>query len=263
MNFSTNQIKQIESLGYSVRFPKYFELLDKFKVLPVFSFIENCDQHQVTVYRTLKYLEEKKVIRKMNIPFSSKPNAKLVFYDENYASKRSIKYDEQNFHHDYVTNLFMLELSKIPSFHNMVLEHEIYKGANLELTKQGDVEPDSVIYFSKPNGDGFYKIAIETEITRKSALRVIGKITKYVHSEHFNNVIYIFVNKEVYEAYKMIINEITDEKVKEGINRKITFLFNPNYLELSKNLKDSIVYKNGEEKKFDYIMEGLSYVTKQ
>jgi len=99
-----------------------------------------------------------------------------------------------------------------------LIEYKNFKTGQVQCFGRGlDVEPDGLI-FGQKNGKE-YSLAIEVELHQKSKSRLTDKLIKYTNSIYYSYVIYVINKETTYRAYKMVLENMTDD-----VRRKVILL---------------------------------------
>lgn len=116
------------------------------------------------------------------------------------------------------------------------LEHEIIldRGNKVFL-------PDACFYGKRMGTD--FRLAFELELTRKSKVKYIEKMSFYLNSNFYDYALYFFQSQGVYESYKKHLEAEKGSKAFE----KIMFAFNPNLNKQDPSIGETGLYFRGKE----------------
>lgn len=88
-------------------------------------------------------------------------------------------------------------------FNSFLLEHEINE--TREIGKSVGEIPDALL-----NGENRglkFKLALELELTRKSKMRIIAKVKRYIATGYYDYIMYLFCSEAIFKGYKKVLEE--------------------------------------------------------
>lgn len=222
--------------------PGYFDFLLPLKTWRILSVsdLKRLSGHtgsQSAFYKIITKFEKNKIVESFQNVWSNEkfiyllPHGLKLLGDERAILPINL---DQRFHDAIVTKV-ALNLSIIPKFSEIYLDHNIPKSFPLM-----EKTPDILVTGTHPQP---FRIAIEIELTQKSKTRLIEIFKSYSASKVINNVIYITDKKSIFEGYNQLIN---DSEL--GLNpARFIFIFEKSLNLKTINLTKSIaLFKGGE-----------------
>lgn len=188
--------------------------------------------------RRVRILEKEKLLKALRLSNKMKCIA-LTHKGGNYSRFNGI-YDqnEDSLSHDLICSQILREFLKFENFSS----GEVYQKTGAELS------PDAVIYAQR--NDLPYTLALEVELHQKSKQRVIGKLARYLKSNDFDFVLYIFNKRAVFEAYKRILHSLDENSRQRVVLGVIDSLSTA-----STTLDQGEYWHGGERKSFERIFK--------
>lgn len=192
---------------------------------------------QSSFYKIVTKLEKNKIVESFQNVWSNEkfiyllPNGLKLLGDDRAILPVNL---DQRFHDSIVTKV-ALNLSLIPKFSEIYLDHNIPKSFPLM-----EKTPDILVTGLHPQP---FRIAVEIELTQKSKTRLIDIFKSYSASKVINNVIYITDKKSIFEGYSQLINEAGP-----GLNpARFIFILEKNLnLKVIELTKSKALFKGGE-----------------
>lgn len=239
-------------------YQKYLNPLIKWKILDTKSLqkLSNYKGSFVSFCEMIRNLKEKGLI--CWEPLIHK--RKRVVYLTRDAQKEILPHapyfvDEGIIFHDAIaTNIVRSFLGK-KYFHRCELSHEHI--GNKKWNYATILEPDAIL-FGENKGLTF-KIAIEVELTQKSKDRITEKFNTYIKSEFFDSVIYIFNERNVFDAYINLVKEIQSTSptplFSKSVGQKIFLLFKEDLLKFPLEFSENPIFANNQERKFREVLD--------
>jgi len=216
--------------------------LNKWRILDLKNLREEIDYplHPSGFEKTIRRLEKAKILGSFRDPWSRR---KFVYLSENGEmlvndSGRKIALSNETFLHDAKVSEFTKKLLETTFFTDVILEHQIRE------VGKGEV-PDARLTGER-KGVAF-SMAFELEITRKSKDRIKAKINRYLQSDYYDYVLYLFCSKPIWEGYRRFIQEEFGER---GF-QKVMLFWNPTILSKKIDPNEGIGYFKSKEVKFD------------
>ncbi|MBL7665284.1 MAG: replication-relaxation family protein [Bacteriovoracaceae bacterium] len=172
-------------------------------------------------YRVIRSLEKRKVLEGYRDPFSRKKFVYLSSLGEAQLSIRenSNALSRETLIHDIKVSEIVRALLDSGLIENAELEHQIHD----KRTSRNDFEitPDAVLYYEKDGKK--IKVALELELTRKNNQRITEKARQYLYNSFYQNVIYIFPQKELMKKYQ----EVMLNKLGDDVFKRLHFFYHP------------------------------------
>ena len=131
------------------------------------------------------------------------------------------------------------------------LEHFNSGGLNLE-DAGATTKPDCMLKL------GTTKLAVEIELTQKVAHRIEAKFRKYMDSNEYERVLYVFQKTSVFKAYKKKMDELDESRnplFKKRYQDKIILMIEPEVKNNKFTLLDSHCYFQGKLAPFKEIID--------
>lgn len=118
-----------------------------------------------------------------------------------------------------------------------------------EFLTSFDHLPDASLSGEKKGKE--FMMAIELELNQKEKERIIKSFRYFIHSKHFNNVLFIFYKNSTFTSYKKVLISHFSEKEQE----KIILLIEPKLSLNFYSLKESTIYFKGQTMKLHHILD--------
>lgn len=190
--------------------PGYFDILLPLKTWRILSLkeLKRLSGHTGSLsafYKIISKLEKNKVIESFQNIWSNEkfiyllPDGLKLLGDEKAILPVNL---DQRFHDSIVTKV-ALNLSTIPKFSEIYLDHNIPKSFPLM-----EKTPDILVTGLHPEP---FRVAVEIELTQKSKTRLIEIFKSYSASKVINNVIYITDKQAIFNSYSELLNEAQGE----------------------------------------------------
>lgn len=184
------------------------ESLNKIKISDVYTISEMLDRKIKihTVRRTLKKLEEYKIVKSMVLPgYHNKKFYIPTKKTQDYFSENVLMTSGSNLYHNIMLGKVMFLLSHYSNIENYTILGDMTADKSLLV-------PDAIMTVT--NKGKCHKFAVELELTRKTIERYTKKFKNYNNDKAYDGVIFIFDSKGVYNSYKRRIIE-TFEQIEE------------------------------------------------
>lgn len=162
--------------------------------------------------------------------------------------------NEDNIRHDSVVSMVGIELLNFDQIKNVKLPHDYRTKSSW---KHFAIEPDAIIEIEK--GGKTLTVALEVELWRKDRKRVFDKLIGYAKAYEYDNVFYFFADRASFESYKRRLDEMLNETshlhLKDELEKKIIFIFNPTILKRATDLSNSEIFHDQKSKKLGDLLE--------
>jgi hypothetical protein len=177
------------------------ESLNKIKVSDVYTISEmlNRKLQSHTVRRTLKKLEEYKIVKSMVMPgYHNKKFYIPTKKTQDYFSENILITSPSNLYHNVMLGRTMFHISMYSNIENYTILGDMTADKNTLV-------PDATM--SVRNKGKCHLFAVEMELTRKTVERYVRKFKNYNNDKAYDGAIFIFDNEGVYNSYKQRIVE--------------------------------------------------------
>jgi hypothetical protein len=218
------------------------DVLRKWKIIPLkFFYSISSNTHKKTYsYKFVARLIKSGIAYKRKLPQTT---ACVLVPTEKLMSDFNISINKDQFYHDVCVSYVACAFLSLEYFKEceITFEHE------LEKFRGGEVIPDIQLRSGPFAEKDIFHIAVEVEISRKSFLKIDEKLRRYALENRYDQIIYTFGTKTLYEVFKKRILEIEIDSPLAILKSKITLIYVKDFSDFKDDVMSSTCFSNNEE----------------